>query len=149
MSGFARQEWYKEGLRFECQRCGACCTGAPGYVWVTDEETDAIARFLGVPREEFARKYLRRAGSRDSLIELSDGRCIFYMGDFCQIYPVRPSQCRTFPFWETVIASPESWQRSQKACPGIGKGRLFTIEEIEDILQADRRENRRPKLYPR
>ena len=28
-------EWYRDGLRFECTRCGACCTGAPGYVWVT------------------------------------------------------------------------------------------------------------------
>jgi hypothetical protein len=135
-------------LQFECQRCGACCK-AQGYVWVTDRETNAIAQFLGIPREEFATKYLRKAGSRDSLIELPDGRCIFYMAKSCQIYPVRPSQCRTFPFWETVIASPESWRRCQTACPGIGKGRRFTAEEIEEILQADMRDNRKPELHPR
>ena len=28
------EPWYRDGLRFECTRCGHCCTGAPGYVWV-------------------------------------------------------------------------------------------------------------------
>jgi Fe-S-cluster containining protein len=27
----------------------------------------------------------------------------------CQIYPVRPVQCRTYPFWPTVTASVQSW----------------------------------------
>jgi Fe-S-cluster containining protein len=149
VGGFPRKKWYVEGLRFECQRCGACCTGEPGYIWVTDGETQTVAHFLGIPLEEAKRTYLRRAGSHDSLIELPDGRCIFHKRNSCQIYAVRPSQCRTFPFWQTVVASPESWQRCQKACPGVGKGKLFTPEEIEEILQADARENRRPKLYAR
>jgi Fe-S-cluster containining protein len=141
--------WYVEGLRFECQRCGACRTGEPGYVWVTNEETRTIAQYLGICVDESAREYLRRPFSHDSLIELPDGRCVFYTGNLCQICAVRPSQCRTFPFWQTVVASPESWERCQKACPGVGKGKLFSAKEIEEILQTDMRENRRPKLYPR
>ena len=29
--------WYADGLPFTCTQCGDCCTGDPGYVWVTDE----------------------------------------------------------------------------------------------------------------
>ena len=41
--------WYSEGLTFTCSQCGDCCTGAPGAVWVTDEELVAIAAELGKP----------------------------------------------------------------------------------------------------
>ncbi len=41
--------WYQDGLRFTCTMCGKCCTGDPGYVWVTDEELAALAKFLGEP----------------------------------------------------------------------------------------------------
>ena len=34
--------WYRDGLRFTCTRCGNCCTGAPGYVWV---DADAMKAF--------------------------------------------------------------------------------------------------------
>ena len=35
--------WYRDGLAFTCTRCGACCTGAPGYVWVDADEIAALA----------------------------------------------------------------------------------------------------------
>lgn len=143
------QKWYAEGLRFECQRCGACCTGEPGYVWVTPLEAERIPDFLGVSRSDFASKYLRNAGSHDSLIELPDGRCIFYSKKGCNIYAVRPRQCRTFPFWQSIIASAETYRRCQWECPGIGKGRLFSQEEIEGILRPPARGYRGPQFYLR
>ena len=39
--------WYKDGLQFTCTQCGDCCTGAPGVVWVTDDELREIADYLG------------------------------------------------------------------------------------------------------
>ena len=41
------EPWYQDGLHFSCTRCGHCCTGEPGYVWVTDEELAAIAAHRG------------------------------------------------------------------------------------------------------
>src|SRR6266404_2835548 len=41
------EPWYENGLRFECTRCGHCCTGPSGYVWVNDEEIDQIAAYRG------------------------------------------------------------------------------------------------------
>jgi Fe-S-cluster containining protein len=149
MSALSQSKWYAEGLRFDCQRCGACCTGEPGYVWVADAEAIRIAKFLGLSPEEFSGKYLRRAGTYDSLIELPDGRCIFYAGVGCAIYPVRPGQCRTFPFWQSVIVSPEAWRRCQQKCPGMGKGKLYSVEEISEMARSCPTDGGGPGLRPR
>ena len=36
--------WYAAGLRFFCTQCGDCCSGAPGFVWVNEEEIAAEQR---------------------------------------------------------------------------------------------------------
>ncbi len=149
MNSFPATRWYAEGLRFECQRCGACCTGEPGYVWVTHVEGETIAEFLGISMEQFATRYLRKAGSDDSLIGLPDGRCIFCADKNCTVYPVRPLQCRTFPFWRSIIASREDWRRCEERCPGIGSGRLYSVVEIEHILRSGTGGYRGPGFYPR
>ena len=41
------RKWYADGLHFECTQCGNCCSGPPGYVWVTKQDIKAIARHLG------------------------------------------------------------------------------------------------------
>ena len=126
--------WYKDGLRFECTQCGHCCTGAPGYVWVTIQEIYRIAEFLGMRERDFVRKYVRKVNQRMSLIELSNGDCVFY-DKGCKIYPARPIQCRTFPFWEEIVVSPAAWERAASECPGMNQGRTFTEEEIDALLQ--------------
>jgi Fe-S-cluster containining protein len=123
--------WYNEGLRFRCTRCGNCCTGAPGYVWVDDEELRAIAEFRGEPAEEVAALYARPGRRGRTLREKDNGDCVFYDREAgCTIYPVRPRQCRTWPFWESNVASPEAWQRTCEVCPGAGSGELIPAEEI-------------------
>ena len=47
-------------------------------------------------------------------------RCIFLAPDNkCQIYQVRPTQCRTFPYWPHTVASKYDWERTQAQCEGI------------------------------
>ena len=125
------QLWYQDGLRFHCTRCGHCCTGAPGYVWVNEEEIAAIAAHRGESRAEVAGMYVRQVGNRRSLRERPNGDCIFYdKEEGCTIYPVRPRQCRTWPFWESNVATPEAWKRTCDFCPGSGQGELISAEEI-------------------
>jgi Fe-S-cluster containining protein len=125
------ETWYSRGLKFECTRCGACCRGEPGYVWVSGPEVIGIAGFLGSSVAAVESTYLRQVGARVSLIEKANGDCAFWeKGIGCRIYPVRPSQCRTFPFWKQNVAAEDAWQRLQKRCPGIGQGKLFKAEEI-------------------
>jgi uncharacterized protein len=124
--------WYRDGLSFECTRCGACCTGAPGYVWVTEEEVARLANQTGMERDQFSRKYVRRVGNRYSLVEKPGGDCIFWSREVgCTVYPARPVQCRTWPFWEENIETEESWEHVKQGCPGAGRGQWFSLEEIE------------------
>ena len=128
--------WYRGGLRFECAECGWCCT-IPGFVWVGGMEIRRMASHLGMSHDRFGRKYLRRIGSRLSLTERGDGSCIFWDRG-CEVYPVRPRQCRTFPFWEDHLESRAHWERLGIDCGGIGKGRLYRIGEIEELRDGRR-----------
>jgi uncharacterized protein len=126
--------WYKDGLKFECTQCGNCCTGAPGFVWVSVPEIYRIAEFLGIRERDFVKQYVRQVNQRMSLIELPNGNCIFYDRG-CKIYPVRPSQCRTFPFWKEIVTNVVTWDRAATECPGMNQGKTFTEEEIDALLQ--------------
>jgi len=135
---FGRPPWYASGLAFECVRCGRCCAGpAEGYVWVTVEEIEAIAEYLKTPPDEARARYVRRVGRRHSLLE--DARtkdCVFLRYDarglsFCEIYPVRPAQCRTWPFWPANVSGPDDWCQAGRRCPGINRGPTHDADEIE------------------
>jgi len=124
-------EWYQDGLSFECTRCGACCTGAPGYVWVIAEEVERLATFLGMPIDTFSKQYVRRVGARYSLIEKPGGDCIFWeKSKGCTVYAARPIQCQTWPFWPENLESADDWEHVKSVCPGSGQGQWFSLEEI-------------------
>jgi Fe-S-cluster containining protein len=125
------EPWYKDGLRFTCTRCGHCCTGEPGYVWVTDEELRAIAEFRGETLEEVRALYTRWTNRGRTLREKANGDCVFYdKAAGCTVYPVRPPQCRTWPFWESNVLTPQTWEHTCEVCPGSGQGELIPAEEI-------------------
>ncbi len=132
--------WYAEGLKFACTRCGNCCSGAPGYMWVGPEESRAIARHLGLSVEQFEQAHTRRAGRRQSLLELPDGDCEFLVRQadgrtLCAIHPARPVQCRTWPFWKSNVASARAWERSARSCPGMNHGKHHPLEVIQAALR--------------
>lgn len=126
--------WYKEGLRFKCTGCGKCCTGAPGYVWLEEEDIVRLAKRLNLPREVFLKRYTRQVGSRISLTEDPHTYdCVFLEGKkICTLYEDRPKQCKTFPFWKDALASPEAWEETKERCEGIDHPDAPTIS-LEDI----------------
>jgi Fe-S-cluster containining protein len=128
------QPWYKDGLRFQCTGCGDCCTGAPGYVWVNKEEITALAGELGLEISEFESRFVRQIGMRKSLVEYANGDCVFFDGVTrkCKVYSLRPRQCRTWPFWESNIRTPEAWADTCRVCPGSGTGRLYQLGSINE-----------------
>jgi len=133
------EPWYREGLRFRCTRCGNCCTGEPGFVWVDDDEIRSIARYLDELPDHVVRLYARLVDGGRTLRENPNGDCVFYdrMAG-CTIYPVRPKQCRTWPFWPSNVQSRESWENTCKICPGAGQGDLIPAEEITRRLNVIR-----------
>jgi uncharacterized protein len=124
--------WYENGLRFKCTQCGNCCTGAPGFVWVNQDEIDALASALGMEVDDFEKKYVRKVGVRRSLVEYPNGDCVFFDNQTrrCTVYGQRPRQCRTWPFWHSNVRTEEAWQETCEVCPGSGQGDLIPVEKI-------------------
>ncbi len=139
MAAGEKEPWFKDGLRFECTRCGQCCGGAPGYVWVSAEEVAALARRFDLADGEFRRRYTRRVGRRGvSLTETEDYDCIFYGdADGCTVYEDRPRQCRTYPFWGKTLASPATWEIEARECPGIHQGQRWSPVKIRPLARRD------------
>lgn len=86
-----------------CKQCGNCCQWG-GHVHLINADIKKISKFLGVSEREFINKYTCLTSNRQglSLIEHEDGRCIFLSDKSCQVYQVRPAQCRDFPYTWTV-----------------------------------------------
>jgi uncharacterized protein len=125
--------FFDRGLRFGCASCGRCCTGDPGIVYVAPHAVAPLAAHLGLSPFETVHRYLAPWREGHTVREDAEGRCLFY-ADGCSIYPVRPAQCRTWPFWLTNLRSRARWQRVAQSCPGIGRGRLYSREEILNLL---------------
>jgi len=120
---------HKEGFNFTfdpltCKNCrGICCQGSPGYIWVNSKEIYQISEFLGINSIDFISKYLRKVSYRFSLIEnMSEAglSCIFFDRDAvkCSVYPVRPGQCRQYPFWDRFRTHIDELMAE---CPGVKK----------------------------
>ncbi|HOQ05012.1 MAG TPA: YkgJ family cysteine cluster protein [Anaerohalosphaeraceae bacterium] len=131
-------KWYAKGLFFACVGCGWCCAGPQeGYIWLTRKELQRAADYLKIPSEVFREKYVRRVGFRLSLIEHPRTKDCIFLTDFgggrrgCAIYPVRPLQCRTWPFWNENLRTPQAWEATGQKCPGINQGTFWSLEQIE------------------
>jgi len=134
--------WFCGGLAFECTQCGNCCSGpGTGYVWVSDAEIQSLASAIGMADDiaTFERKFTRRVGSRVSLVEYSDGDCIFLDQETrgCSVYESRPNQCRSWPFWSENLETPKSWAKVSRGCPGCNQGKLYPLIEIQSRLSSD------------
>lgn len=127
------------GLSFSCTMCGNCCTGPEGYVLVSDAEAAALAQRLNLSTREFLERYTHMTSAGRSLVEkLTDHGhdCVFLDREkipgkaVCGVYEDRPAQCRTWPFWKSILGSRRAWDLMQRRCPGMGKGQHYTVQQI-------------------
>ncbi|MBC7467650.1 MAG: YkgJ family cysteine cluster protein [Bdellovibrio sp.] len=142
-----KEKFYNEGLRFECQGSGKCCTshGEYGFVYLTPEDRTRFAKFFKIRTSEFTKKYCDRTNGVWHLKE--DPKrpdCMFLVGgNRCSTYEGRPTQCRTWPFWNEVM-NPKAWAKDVASfCPGVGKGKLWTAKEIDAILDIETKAEKR------
>jgi len=128
--------WYEDGLRFSCHQCHNCCRGAqPGFVYVTPFRLRRIAGLLGLGERALRKRYVTRDENGETVLKLKEnGDCVFW-DEGCTIYPERPRQCRTFPFWGETLRSPIDWSKLKEFCHGVDHGRLYPLEEIRAVFK--------------
>jgi hypothetical protein len=118
-SGLA-EPWFAEGLKFKCTGCGKCCTGSPGYVYLSHQDLENLSNHFGITQEEFTQKYCRFIDGQYALLEKPEPYdCIFLEKNQCTVYEARPIQCKTFPWWVYHLREPRDWEQAAKRCEGI------------------------------
>lgn len=130
-----------EPLRFECTQCGRCCSGGGAYhVFLNATEAEQIRGVLQLSRNWFRRRFLRCLDSGELTVALNaDGRCSFLDTEGrCSVYAVRPTQCRTYPFWPEVLRSKAAWRAEAARCEGVDRGAIVPLARVRAALMAQR-----------
>lgn len=92
-------------IGFECDRCGKCCTNEfNDHVFLLDEDAERISKNVGqeflrpAPYFEYCDNLGRFYVMGYALKNKPDGSCIFYTGNGCKHYAIRPAICSIFPY---------------------------------------------------
>lgn len=155
------ESWFKDGLRFKClkEKCdrNCCKVHAPDVIAglvspgasISNEEISRIAEAMSVPEFNFREQHVTAARGIQSL-KIVNRACTFFDHDkgLCKIWltfpDAVPSVCRSwYPFSKHTLASEMFWKSAGESCPGIGKGELFTEEQILQKLR-----DTAPTYYP-
>jgi Fe-S-cluster containining protein len=113
-------------------------------VYLSEADLERTAAYLQLTPADFEARYvvrykhllrLRRPAQRDA-------NCQFLTAEGCSIHAVKPTQCRTYPFWPSLVESQDNWKVEGQFCPGIGKGDLVQIKIARQIA------SELPKTFP-
>ena len=116
-------------MRFTClPGCTKCCEQR-GFVYVSDEDIDRLAAFLGVSAAEFDARYVYRTKNTRRLRMRK--KCPFLKSDGCSVHPAKPTQCRTFPFWPELVENEAEWAQTASWCPGMNTGDIVPLETLK------------------
>jgi Fe-S-cluster containining protein len=131
--------FYASGLKFSCKRCSSCCREASGFVYLTEKDLNNLMSALKMERDNFIAVYCRwvtdwKGDEVLSLKEKSNKDCILWDSG-CAVYTARPLQCITFPFWDSVLNSKQSWDIAASGCPGMNSGKLHTQKAIDEDIE--------------
>jgi len=131
---------YARGIKFKCQGSGNCCVSRDsyGYVYLSNKDIKRLSKYKKIKIYEFIKLYCDKTnGFRHLKENLKNGYCQFLKEKKCLIYKARPTQCRTWPFWQENMKAKKWNQEIKKFCPGIGKGRIINKNIIDHALKTD------------
>ena len=131
---------YKKKIRFKCQGSSNCCVsrGVYGYVYLSKKDIMRLSNYMYLNVKNFIKLYCNQTERFTHFKEkMKNGDCQFLVNKRCSIYKARPTQCRTWPFWKENMNA-KTWNNEiSKFCPGIGKGQIIKIKEIEKKIKDD------------
>ena len=82
-----------------------------------------MASSLGLSQDQFEARHCDVAieGGWRRLTSSANGCTFLTREGGCGVYEDRPTQCRTYPFWQLPLASPATWNAEREVCEGIGR----------------------------
>lgn len=98
-----------------------------------------MAKVLKLSTREFTKKYCDQEDGIWKIANPPDGDCMFLKNKRCSVYEGRPTQCRTWPFWPETMKAKTWTGEVAKFCPGVGKGKIWSREEVEAQLKDQKR----------
>jgi Fe-S-cluster containining protein len=139
-----KKPFYTRGLCFSCTRCSSCCRHESGFVFLSRGDAELLVKELKMEYTAFVETFCRWVpdpvsgeAPRLSLREKANFDCVFW-DEGCVVYSCRPLQCRSFPFWESIMRSETVWKNLD--CPGKDRGAFHGPNEIEAYLEKRREE---------
>jgi uncharacterized protein len=117
-----------------------------GQVYLSEEDLVRIAAHVNMTPADFEEKHVYRTARLLRLRKPPDRQCIFHQDNRCSIHPVKPTQCRLFPYWPEIIETQESWNATAQTCPGMNKGPLIQIRIATKV--AGEMHSAYPAMYP-
>jgi Fe-S-cluster containining protein len=104
---------------FKCQNSGNCCK-AGGYVYVTADTIEKMAKILQTSPIDFRQTYTQKDNGWDIIASPNfNTNCLLDENNRCKVYDARPLACRTYPNWPSIWQSDETLVEESKSCPGL------------------------------
>jgi hypothetical protein len=125
-----------KNVRFECQRCARCCGDTPHrgrIIYLLESEVKQISKKTGLRPLEFASP-ISGLGNFKYKMKKRNGICIFLKNKACQIYSIRPTVCRLYPFLAYKNDGSLVFEISED-CPGIGLGAPLDEEHFTRLAE--------------
>lgn len=126
------KHFFTDGINFECQQCSQCCDVENAIVYLSLSDQINISIFFKLSIKQTRDKFFKREFNRWVIDDKHPSKCRFLKSNICVIYPVRPTQCRLYPFWENLLKNKKKFYKEN--CPGIGKGKKISGEIIKQYF---------------
>lgn len=113
-----------------------------GYdcVYLYDDDAERLALELGLELDEFLERYAFVDELGWTRLKMDSDACTFFNreNNSCSVYEARPLQCRTFPFWDSMLTGNPgrlSWRSSaSKMCEGVGQGKKWPATQVDKLV---------------
>lgn len=123
---------------FQCSKCGLCCGDTKEktrHILLLESEVNSISAETGLPKQKFTKEITGKTPYSYEMKKSSECKCFFLKDNQCSIYTLRPLICRFYPFeLKFELDKDRHVFDFTIECLGIGKGRMMTIKDFEELF---------------